>query len=140
MSSASAKNGDKGERRVVSLLASKGYWATVLQRSRTGSQPFDIVAIRKDGVRGNDVLMLDAKYVEKGYRFAFDDIQPNQIESMSFSSDITNATIGFAIVFGEIEDRIMFFPYDDYIRMKDVARSVNASSLEHLELFLGGNE
>lgn len=108
----SQKNGNAGERIVESFLRSRGYWVHVTKRGANGSQPVDIIAIRS----GKAILM-DAKYVSQGKngRFYLEDVQPDQITSMSYARDFADIrNIGFAIVFEGWEESPSFLPFEAY--------------------------
>lgn len=114
MAMKSKANGDHGESIVAELFKERGYWAHVIQRNRSGQQPFDIVAVKNDMA-----WLVDAKYVAKGRRFNFSDVQPDQIESMGYAMDFANLTnVGFVIVFAE-HDAIRFLSFEVYTKMKE---------------------
>lgn len=53
-------------------LQSQGYWVHYMNPSRTGAQPFDILALRD-----NDIMCFDCKTLA-GSRFHLNRIEPNQ--------------------------------------------------------------
>ena len=116
----SRQNGIKGEFIVVNLFRTYGYWTHLVQRNRSGAQPVDVIAIK--GYVGSDdeyhvrSWLIDAKYVERGDRFDFDDIQPNQIESLRYAKDFAGIKrdAGFGIIFGEFDEQVYFLPLDKY--------------------------
>ena len=116
----SKKNGEHGELSVAQLLHEMGYWVHITQRNRSGSQPVDIIAVKHSsmsafGPREEDVAwLLDAKYVESGERFNFDDIQPNQIDSLRMAKNFAHlGNIGFGIIFAEFSTEFVYFLHFD---------------------------
>lgn len=118
-------NGSQGEKKVELCLRENGYWVHLIQRRNDGSQPFDIVAIK-----GAISFLLDSKFVDKGLRFDFDDIQPNQIAAMKYARDFAGIqNIGFAITFKET-DSISFMSFAKYEKEKKEGKiSVHAYDL-----------
>ena len=117
----SNQNGSKGELIVQNLFRDLGYWAHVTQRSRSGSQPIDIIAAKGHEYQSISYCpttwFVDSKYVEHGDRFDFDDIQPNQIESLRYIRDFAKikGELGFAIMFGDFDDKVVYFlPFEMY--------------------------
>lgn len=142
MAITSKKNGDHGELIVGRSMHEMGYWVHLTQRNRSGAQPVDIIAAKHAdqdvlGPISKDVVwLLDAKYVEKGDRFYFSDIQPNQIESMRMARDFAKlSNIGFAIIFAEFSERIVYFlPFNAYENMaKYGSKSVHRIDIGSLE-------
>lgn len=126
-------NGENGENLVAKVMVGLGFWTHLIQRNRQGGQPFDVVAC-KGGLR-ETVWLLDAKYVNAGATFRFDDVQPNQIESMRYASSFAGiSNIGFAIVFRDLSESAWFLPYDRFMAMRaDGKLSVNAKDLSELD-------
>lgn len=111
----SKENGKKGEAIVRDFFRKRKYWVHVTGRSNSGSQPVDIIACRGT----TPVLLVDAKYVEKGERFSFEDIQPDQITSLRYARDYAGLTkLGFVIVFGEHDNDMRFLSLDALESMK----------------------
>ena len=93
----SKKNGKKGEETVVDFFSERHFWVHLVKRGPSGSQPLDIIAIRQ-----NESWLVDAKYISAGKcgRFSFEDIQPNQVESMHYARDYAGIdNLGFVLVF-----------------------------------------
>lgn len=126
-------NGDKGERIVANYFSSLRYWVHIIKRNNSGQQPFDIVAIKGNYYSGEcDAWLVDAKYVEKGDRFYFEDIQPNQIESMSYARDFAEIPhVGFWIVFGNDTENIYFLPLIKYNYLAKLGiKGINKEEME----------
>ena len=116
MAKKSKENGDKGERIALSWMRNHGYWAHLIKRNNQGSQPFDLIAVRKVDDEYS-VIMADIKYVESGGLFPFSDIQPNQVESMHYASKFAGIdSVGFIVIFGEFGDEIRFYSYFDFLK------------------------
>ena len=95
------KLGNKFEKDFMDLLAKKGYWVTFLEgKANIGSQPCDIIAIRRDNVELYDCKTLANKNglfpisrIEENQRLAFErlrieylDTSPNALSEIIFSS------------------------------------------------------
>lgn len=97
----STKSGENGEIRLRDMFAERGYWCHLIQRNRSGSQPFDLVAVTTCADR-NDVWFVDSKVVLSGNVFPFERIEPNQWEAMEFASKrAEGANMGFFVFFGQ---------------------------------------
>lgn len=130
-------NGNIGEDIIKKTFASANYWVHVVKRDRQGSQPFDIIAAKGMWNGSDRVWFVDCKYVERGGRFDFSDIQPNQIEAFTFALERANIrNCGFAIVFAE-SNSIRFLPFMSYsILAGRGERSVRAEELAELATVL----
>lgn len=67
------QKGREFENKFMKWLASKGYWVHFMNPAPDGSQPFDIIAIKK-----GTVCAFDCKTLEKG-RFPLSRIEDNQM-------------------------------------------------------------
>jgi penicillin-binding protein-related factor A (putative recombinase) len=136
MSRKSRDNGERGERLASSWFREHGYWAHITKRNNQGSQPVDLVAIRKKGGQYR-ALLADVKYVESGSSLPFSDIQPNQVEAMRYAKDFSGIDdLGFIVIFGSISERIMFYhfsEFEDDVRLG--LRSKNAALMDTMEGF-----
>lgn len=74
------------------ILASKGFWAHILQDNKNG-QPFDIIA-----VKNNTPYAFDCKECESD-RFQLSRMEPNQISAMNRWIETGNENAYFAIKF-----------------------------------------
>ena len=140
----SKQNGIKGESIVVNLFRTYGYWTHLVQRNRSGSQPVDIIAIKEyedlDGRRLPRIWLIDAKYVERGDRFDFNDIQPNQIESLRYAKDFAKIkrNAGFGIIFGEFDEQVYFLPLDKYEEIvANGGKSVHRKDMQSIDYIEG---
>lgn len=70
------KNGSEFEEQLAEILGVNEFWATVIPKSKDGSQPSDIIAVNHRGKH-----LIDAKDC-KGGRFVLNRMEENQINSM----------------------------------------------------------
>ena len=133
MGISSKYNGDKGERLMVSFFRERGYWIHVSKRDRQGAQPVDGIAIKK-----NEAWLLDAKYVENGYRLDFSDIQPNQVTSMRYARDYAGVeNLGFFVVFGQDEGTPYLLEFATYEKLaKEGKKSANTMDMKDFGEYL----
>ena len=71
------KKGTAFENEVCDLLKSKGYWVHFITPDKTGSQPFDIIAVKNNSAMAIDCKTCVAKSfsmtrVEENQKYAFD--------------------------------------------------------------------
>lgn len=101
------KTGMQFEKEFCQYLAKNGWWAHFMTPSASGSQPFDIIAMR-----GRDTYAIDCKTCAND-RFPFSRIEDNQ--RMAFMSIIwksANVKCGFAILYN---DEIYYVPFEDVL-------------------------
>lgn len=109
------KSGSDFEREFALLLASKGFWAHILQDNRNG-QPFDLIAAR-DGV----TYVFDCKDCTGQY-FDLRRMEENQRNAMELWQECGNIPGVFAVRFPE--GGIFLFSYPDlkYYEQNDMKR------------------
>ena len=125
MGMTSQENGRLGEAIALEFLKKKGYWVHDTGRSAAGSQPVDLIAVKK-----GSVWLLDAKFVRKeDPSFRLSDIQPNQITSMRYAKGFAGIeNLGFFIVFDRDRKNPRLLTYGAFLALKG-AKSVNMSEL-----------
>ena len=140
------KIGNKTEKTISDVFREKGYWVYNCPRSTSGSQPFDLIAIRGcDKVSGGHIVwFVDGKHVRSNeVSFKFDRIEPNQIISMEYARDFAKINVdnmGFAIEF-ERTNNFYWLPYEMAVEcLKNNEKSVNLNRLTLLEEVLNLNE
>lgn len=129
------KIGNKTEKTVSSIFRERGYWIYNCPRSSTGSQPFDLIAIR--GGDNYIVWFVDGKHVRQNeVSFKLDRIEPNQLASMEYASGFAKVKVenmGFAIQF-ERTNEFYWLPYKSALEcLKSNEKSINLSRLKTLE-------
>lgn len=125
MGRASQENGRLGEQIALEFLKKKGYWVHDTGRNSAGSQPVDLIAVK----RGH-VWLLDAKFVRReDPSFRFSDIQPNQITTMRYAREFAGIdNLGFFIVFDRDRENPRILTYDAFLALKG-RKSVNIGEL-----------
>lgn len=129
------KIGNKTEKTTSSIFRENGYWVYNCPKSQSGSQPFDLIAI-KGGIN-YIVWFVDGKHVrEKEASFKLDRIEPNQWSSMEYASGFAKVNVenmGFAIEF-ERTNEFYWLSYKDALEMlKSNIKSINLNKLRLLE-------
>lgn len=129
------KIGNETEKTVSSVFRKYGYWVYNCPKSQSGSQPFDLIAIK--GGEKYVVWFVDGKHVrENEVSFPLDRIEPNQWVSMEYANGfakIDAKTMGFAIKFERTEE-FYWLPYQTALEMRENdIKSININKLELLE-------
>ncbi len=115
----------QAEEHVARYLADNNRWVHIIEKTVAGQQPFDIIAIRRDGL----VWALDVKHCKRNF-FTFSRIRENQKNSLSFLSDFTDVHAGFAIVH---KKKIYYLPYWQYEKhIMCQTKSVRPTELQEL--------
>lgn len=127
--------GNETEKTVSGLFREKGYWVYNCPKSQSGSQPFDLIAIR--GGQEYMVWFVDGKHVrENEVSFTLNRIEPNQWASMQYASDfakINTENIGFAINF-ERTNTFYWLSYKEALNaLNNGEKSINLIRLKKLE-------
>lgn len=125
--------GNDTEKMVKEIFKKYGYWAYNTPKSRDGSQPVDIIAIKE-----NINWLIDAKHVDaRDVSFPFSRIEANQLTCMDYAKNFSKIkNLGFAIYF-ERMNICVFMHYDKYLELKSKGKkSVNVSELFDLEAYL----
>lgn len=88
-----------------------GWWALCIPRSQTGSQPFDIIA-----VRDNSILAVDCKVISSNSRvFPLNRIEDNQwLAFWSLRKRSESAIIG-VVVWHDLTRHMCFITYEELI-------------------------
>lgn len=127
--------GNRTERTVSNIFRKKGYWVYNCPKSKTGAQPFDLIAIR--GGTNYIVWFVDGKHVrENEVSFKLERIEPNQLASMEYASGFAKVNaknMGFAIEF-ERTNEFYWLSYLDALELlKTNEKSINLNKLKLLE-------
>lgn len=127
MQDSNIKTGTQAEQFVAQELAKKGAFVGDFNKGRTGSQPFDQLAITE-----NFTWAYDVKHCRID-RFEFRRVEANQTSALNYIHDeINNAYVicGFALVH---EDEIYFLSLFEYRMIKATGRkSCKVSNLPKL--------
>ena len=129
--------GKATEKFVAKTMKKHGYWATILPKKHDGSQPCDVVAIKK-----NKAYLIDAKHVrEEEVSFPFDRIEPNQEYSFLYARGFASIeNTGFAVFF-ERDKQLYWFPYQMFETMQRIGhKSVNMKDLKLLDEVLDNED
>ena len=127
--------GREFERWVENKLSDCGYWVHRMAESNTGSQPFDIIALKRHSVFAFDCKVISTK---RPY-FPFSRVEENQ--KLAFDKLIkcykNNLTVGFMIYY---EGDIYFLNYHLFKVLSDVDRKkgyklTESSRIENLESY-----
>ena len=127
--------GREFERLVENKLSEYGYWVHRMAESNTGSQPFDIIALKRHSVFAFDCKVISTK---RPY-FPFSRIEENQ--KLAFDKLIkcykNNLTVGFMIYY---EGDIYFLNYHLFKVLSDVDKKkgyklTESSRIENLESY-----
>lgn len=122
--------GNDAERFVKDIFKKYGFWAYNTPKSKDGSQPVDIVAM-KDNIN----WLLDVKHVRtEEISFDFSRIEANQLTCMDYARNFAGVRrLGFAIVF-ERKNCCYYMTFDKYLELKEQGRkSVRFDELLTLE-------
>lgn len=92
----------KFESDVCSYFFQKGYWAHKIAHSPGGSQPFDIIAIKR-----NLIVATDCKVCSR-QSFPLVRVEDNQWLAMELMTQRTDASVGFACYF---QGRVYWLPF-----------------------------
>ena len=127
--------GNKTEKNASSIFRDKGYWVYNCPKSQTGSQPFDLIAIK--GGDNYIVWFVDGKHVRQNeVSFPISRIEPNQWSSMQYASGFAKVNVenmGFVIQF-ERTEVFYWLSYKDALNLlKNNEKSINLNKLRLLE-------
>ena len=127
--------GNKTEKTASSILRERGYWVYNCPKTSSGSQPFDLIAIK--GGKQYLVWLIDGKHVRSNeVSFVLNRIEPNQWASMNYAinfAHINPETVGFVIEF-ERTGEFYWLPYTKTLNMKENGlKSVNLKELKTFE-------
>lgn len=100
------KRGTKFERDVCEMLTEAGWWVHFLAPNNSGSQPFDIIAV-KDG----NAMAIDCKTCVDNI-FRINRLEDNQKYAFKKWKDCGN---GFAGIYVKHDDRLYIISYDDLV-------------------------
>lgn len=125
--------GNDAERFVKEIFKNFGFWAYNTPKSKDGSQPVDIVAMKN-----NINWLLDVKHVRtEEISFDFSRIEANQLTCMDYARNFAGIQeLGFAIVF-ERKNCCYYMTFDKYLSLKKEGRkSVRFDELLTLEEYI----
>lgn len=125
------KTGTQAEQSVAEYISKKGYWVGDFNKSSSGSQPFDQIALTH-----NITLAYDVKHCIDD-RFDFVRVEENQKLSLGFiHNSLYNDKIkaGFVLVHNDEFKFLSYFRYQELLS-KDY-KSVKVSTLPPLRNFL----
>lgn len=120
------KTGTQAEVFVAQELSIRGAWVGDFNKSNTGSQPFDQVAITS-----NYTWCYDVKHCNVD-RFDFVRVEDNQRLSLSYihGLDNVNVIVGFTLVYKE---EIFFLTYYNLLQLiAEGRKSIKITSLENM--------
>ena len=128
--------GREFEKYVVDWLNDKGFWVHRMAESNTGSQPFDIIALK-----GNKVCAFDCKVIStKRPYFPFSRVEENQILAFEKLIKCYNGSlkVGFIIYY---EGDMYFLSYQFFKILSDVDKKkgyklTDCFRIENLEKYL----
>lgn len=126
--------GNKTEKTASSIFREQGYWVYNCPKSASGSQPFDLIAIK--GGKEYIVWFVDGKHVRKNeVSFTLDRIEPNQWASMEYANGfakVDTENMGFVINF-ERTGEFYWLSYKDALELlKNGSKSINLNKLRLL--------
>lgn len=134
--------GNKTEKTASSIFREHGYWVYNCPKSQTGSQPFDLIAIR--GGDNYIVWFVDGKHVRPNdASFKLERIEPNQWASMEYAHGFAKVNVhnmGFAIQF-ERTGEFYWLSYENALELvKNNEKSINLNKLRLLEEVLNEHD
>lgn len=103
------KIGSEFEQELCELLTVNGFWVHFITPDKTGSQPFDIIA-----VKNNIPIAIDCKTCEAD-TFNISRLEDNQI--MAFGKWLACGN-EYAVIFIKHKGRIYFIPYDAIVSVR----------------------
>lgn len=125
------KTGTQAEQAVANYISKKGYWVGDFNKSSSGSQPFDQIALTH-----NTTLTYDVKHCIDD-RFDFVRVEENQKLALGFiHNELYNDKIkaGFVLVYNDMFKFLSYFRYQEMINKG--FKSVQVSTLPSLVNFL----
>ena len=115
---------NKFEADVCAYFFQKGYWAHRIAHSPGGSQPFDIIAMKR-----NLVVAVDCKVCSRK-SFPLVRVEDNQWLAMELMTQRTDASVGFACYFQEC---VYWLPFSVAKSFRDAgSTSIPLTSLDVL--------
>ena len=129
------KIGTETEKTISGIFRERGYWVYNCPKSSVGSQPVDLIAIKRE--IQYLVWLVDGKHVrEQDASFKLDRIEDNQWISLQYAHDYANIKIenlGFVIEF-ERTNTFYWLGYQQAIELRDnKIKSINLSNLRLFE-------
>ena len=99
--------GSEFERQFCQQLKNEGWWALNISRSKTGAQPFDVIAIK-----GHCIMAVDCKVMSsKSLMFPLKRVEVNQWLSFKSLRDKSVHTLTGLIVWHEQTKSVFFLDY-----------------------------
>ncbi len=124
--------GREAERFVAEFLSERGYFVGDFNKSSSGQQPFDQIAINY-----NSVLAYDVKHCKTDY-FPFSRIEDNQIRALDYIWKLNNETVKTMILI-VYEGAIYCLPFSQFKTLKVLEyKSIRPTELTPLETILEG--
>lgn len=119
--------GREAENYVAEYLSKQDFFVGDFNKSNSGQQPFDQIAINN-----NKVLAYDVKHCKRDY-FPFTRVEDNQIRALSYLDDLNNPVIETYIML-VYKEEITTLPFKEFLSLegKDT-KSVKPSSLKPLK-------
>ncbi len=103
-------------------LKDRGYWALNIPKSKTGSQPFDVIAMKTRALRSNMSIVAECKLIStKEKRFPLKRIEDNQWLAFEAVSQKTRAFPCLA-VYHDKSGEMFIIPYYELKVAKDTER------------------
>ena len=114
--------GTQCEKMFCEWLKKKGYWVLNIPRSKSGSQPFDIIAMKTRALRSNMSIVADCKLIStKAKRFPLARVEDNQWLAFEAVSQKTRA-FPCLFVFHTNSGEMFVIPYYELKVAKDAER------------------
>lgn len=124
--------GREAERFVAEFLSERKYFVGDFNKSSSGQQPFDQIAINY-----NSVLAYDVKHCKTDY-FPFSRIEDNQIRALDYIGNLNNEAVETMILI-VYEGIIYYLSFSLFKTLKVIGfKSIRPTELEPLETILRG--
>lgn len=117
------KTGKQAEIYVAEQLSKNKYWVGGFEKTISGTQPFDQIAINSQ-----HALCYDVKHCKEDY-FHFSRIEENQKRALGYLNELKNPQVltGFMLVY---ENEVYWLSYDIYLELEsEDKKSVTPSVL-----------
>lgn len=114
--------GPEFQKKFCEWLRERGYWALDIPRSKSGSQPFDVIAMKSRTLKSNMSIACDCKVISgKQMRFPLERVEVNQWLAFDAISRKTKAFACIA-VFHAKSEQLYIIPYYELKVAKDAER------------------
>ena len=113
------------------IAENKKMWVLRIPKNESGSQPFDIIAVGKDG----QVLMIDCKECGNA-KFPLSRIEENQWTSFGKAEKLTDAKIGIVCYYWKC-CKMFFISYDILLKYKEEMKASIDITMEGIDVESG---